>query len=185
MEKSEKVFRSRVSVLLLGIVLAVTMLTAVAVAVLDKGEPAAISIIGGADGPTAIFISSKLNPVALLLMGGIWALGILFAVFLVCGIRYAIEGGKLRVKVWMIPFGSTEISDIVSAERSYDTLSSPAASLKRLRLGLRTKKMFPFVLVSPAREEEFIEALKAVNPDIEVRIPPPAKGWWRIQDWDI
>jgi hypothetical protein len=39
-------------------------------------------------------------------------------------------------------------------------------------------------LISPAREQEFIEALKTVNPDIYVEVSD-RKGVWRIWDWDI
>ena len=84
----------------------------------------------------------------------------------------------------MLPSGSVEIKNIKSVERSYNPLSSPAASLKRLRIDLRGKAKFPYMLISPVREQEFIEELKAVNPDIYVRVPDK-KGIWRIQDWDI
>ena len=84
----------------------------------------------------------------------------------------------------MLPCGSVEIKNIVSVERSYNPLSSPAASLKRLRIGLGGKSKYPYMLISPVREKEFIEELKAVNPDIYVRVPDK-KGIWRIQDWDI
>ena len=40
------------------------------------------------------------------------------------------------------------------------------------------------VLISPDREQEFIEELKAVNPGIYVNIPE-SKGIWRFWDWDI
>jgi hypothetical protein len=69
-------------------------------------------------------------------------------------------------------------------ERSYNPLSSPAASLKRLRIGLGGKAKFPYMLISPVKEQEFIEELKAVNPDIYVRVPDK-KGIWRVHDWDI
>jgi len=164
MEKSEKVFRSRISVLLLGLML----VPFIAMPIIAMTTPTN---------------RNEIIPVLLIVL--IVGVTLAFAVVLICRTLYAIEGNKLHVNVWMIPFASIEISDIVSVERSYNPLSSPASSLKRLRLGLRKKGMFPYVLVSPVREEEFIEALKAVNPDIEVRVPPSAKGWWRIQDWDI
>ena len=40
------------------------------------------------------------------------------------------------------------------------------------------------MLISPVREQEFIEDLKAINPDIYVRIPIK-EGIWRIYNWDI
>lgn len=86
--------------------------------------------------------------------------------------------------MWNIPSGSVSISSITSIKRSYNPLSSPAASLKRLRLDLRRSEKFPFVLISPVRETVFIDELKAINPNIKVEVPVK-KGIWRIQDWDI
>jgi hypothetical protein len=40
------------------------------------------------------------------------------------------------------------------------------------------------MLISPAGEQEFIECLKAINPNISVDVPVK-KGAWRVQDWDI
>jgi len=116
----------------------------------------------------------------LLIMGGIF----LLMVFMFGGLRYIISEDKLFVKIWVIPSGSVKISDIISAERSYNILSSPAASLKRLRLGLRKGSKYPYMLISPVREQEFIEELKRINPDIYANVPDK-KGIWRIMDWDI
>jgi len=120
---------------------------------------------------------------------------IMFAliVFIFCGMRYVISGDKLYLKIWMIPSGSVNIADIISVERSYKQplLSSlPAASFKKLRLDLTgvtfgsKRAKFPYLLISPVREQEFIEELKAINLDIIVDVPVK-KGIWRIQDWDI
>jgi len=109
---------------------------------------------------------------------------LLLIVFLFSGMRYIISGGKLYFKMWFIPNGSVNISDIVSVVRSYNPLSSNAASLKRLRIDLEGSAVFPFLLISPNREQEFIELLKAVNPNIYVNVPN-TKGIWNIFDWDI
>jgi hypothetical protein len=110
---------------------------------------------------------------------------LLFIVLIFTGMRYVIAGDRLYLKMWMIPNGSVRIANIVSVKRSYNPLSSPAASLKRLCIRFRKGAVKgPYWLVSPVREREFIEALKAVNPAIEVQIPEK-KGIWRIQDWDI
>ncbi len=76
------------------------------------------------------------------------------------------------------------IADILSVERSYNPLSAPAASLKRLCIHFPKNKKFPYLLISPVREQAFIKALKKVNPNICVHLPEK-KGIWRIQDWDI
>ena len=151
-QKVKKVFRSRISVLLLGFLLAVFIIVSIPII--------KYMIFSG-----------------LLIMGGT----LLFIVLLFSGMRYIISGDKLYVKIWIIPIGSVKIADIVSIERSYNLLSSPASSLKRLRLGIRNGA---YMLISPVREQEFIETLKTINPNIHVNIPVK-KGAWRIQDWDI
>ena len=106
----------------------------------------------------------------------VWSLGV---------IRYEIEGGKLHVTMGSYPYQSVDIADIVSVERSYNPIATMTTySLKRLRIGLRREGLFPFMLISPVREEEFIAELKAVNPDIRVDVPVKT-GAWRILDWDI
>jgi len=153
--KGKKVFRSRQSVLIIAFILAIFI-------------------------PCTIPIIKHMIIPGMIIMGGTF----LFMVFLFGGMRYIISGDKLLVKIWIIPSGSVKIADIISVERSYNPLSSPAASLKRLRIGLRKSAKFPYMLISPVREKEFIEELKKINPDIYVNIPIK-KGIWRIQDWDI
>jgi hypothetical protein len=153
--EEKKVFRSRISVLLIGFVL--------------------VSLI-----PCSIpMLINKMYP-SLYILGGTFV----FIVFIFTRTRYIISDGKLYVKIGIIPFGSVAISKIVSMERSYNPLSSPACSLKRLRIDIEKEAKFPYLLISPVREQEFIEELKAVNPDISVHVPDD-KGRWRVQDWDI
>lgn len=106
-------------------------------------------------------------------------------VLLFTGIRYTISDGKIFVHIWSIPYGSVNIADIRSVRRSYNPLSSPAASLKRLRLDFRRGAKHPYILISPIREREFIDALKTINPRIKVDIPQKRATWRRPQDWDI
>lgn len=125
---------------------------------------------------------------------GFFISGVLsFIIFSFIGNRYFITGDKLYLKVWFITIGSANIADIVSVERTYNPISSPAVSLKRLCIKFRsgvkyinwlTWQCAPFWIVSPIREHEFIEALKSINPNIEVRIPDDEKNL-RIWDWDI
>jgi len=151
-----KVFRSRISVLLLGFFLA-------------------------AYTPLIVLMIKHMILMGLYIMGG----ALMLILFLLSGMRYIISGDKLYVKMlWIIPFGSVKISDIASVERSYNPLSSPAASFKRLQLGLRNAVMLPYMLISPVREQEFMKELKAVNPNISVQVPVQ-QGTWRVQDWDI
>ena len=150
MEK--KVFRSRISVLMMGFILACF-------------SPILIPMIRSGN----IF-----NP-------GFYIL--VFVILLFCGIRYEITEKHLILKMW---FFNTKVplSEIISVERSYNPLASGAASLKRLCVRFKKGYKYPYTLISPAREKEFLDALKQVNPDIYIRVPDK-KGWWRIWDWDI
>ena len=150
--EQRKVFRSRVSVLM--IILTLPIFVIAVVPIIQYGD-------------------YKM----LLPLGGI----LLFIILLLSGIRYVVVAGKLLVKIWFIRTWSINIMDIVSVKRSYNPLSSPAASLKRLCISCSTRGS---CLISPVREQEFIETLKAINPHIRVNVLDK-KGKWRIQDWDI
>jgi len=154
-EGMKKVYRSRISVLLGGLILAVLI-------------PAAIPMV-----------KDSITP-GLVTIGGVFV----FIIFLLSGIRYIISDNKIYIKVWMFSCGSIEISNISSVKRSYNPLSSPAASLKRLRIYLIGGSVFSYILISPVREQEFIQELKSLNPNIVINVPDK-KGLWRIQDWDI
>ena len=149
-----KTFRSRISILMTGLILA-AMFYPIITTFLHRGYYGFYTL-----GGVSLFI------------------------LIFCGIRYIISGEKLYLKMWFIPNGSANIKDIVSIERSYNILSAPAISLKRL--SIRFKKGSPNIwwLISPVREKEFIDMLKTVNPNIEVNIPEK-KEIWRFWDWDI
>ena len=150
----KKVFRSRASVLLMVFILAIC-------------SPPLISMIRSGDS-------------SLYGMVGVLAL----IVFIFSGIRYVITEKELQFNTWGTCKVSFPLSKIVSVERSYNPLSSPAASLKRLSVRFKKGCKYPFVLISPVREQEFLETLKERNPDIYIRVDDK-KGWWRIWDWDI
>ena len=160
--KTKKVFRSRINILIISLMSA--MFIFALIPVFQRG------------------IYQGMN---LLVIMFLWI------IFLLCGIRYIISGEKLYLKIWTISRGSVNIADIISVERSYkQPLSAPSASFKRLRIDLTGVTFgskgakFPYLLISPVREQEFIEELKAVNPDIIVHVPVK-KRIWRVQDWDI
>jgi len=153
MENGKKTFRSRISVLLVVFILAIFI-------------------------PTGIHEFLQKSYQDLYILGGC----LLFSFFLFGGMRYIISDEKLYLKMWFIPNGSKEIKDIISVKRSYNPLSSPAGSLKRLSLNFESSSIS--WLISPVREKEFVEALKAINPKIDVHIPETT-GKWRIWDWDF
>ena len=163
-QKAKKVFRSRISVLLLGFLL-------------------------------AVFIPCTIPMIRYMIIQGLYIMGgtLMFIIFSLTGFRYVISGNKLYLKVWFIPMGSADISHIISVERTYNPISSPAASLKRLCIRFKkgviysnwlTWQCVPNWLVSPVREQEFAEELKSFNPEIYIKISDK-KGKWRLQDWDI
>jgi len=164
MDNKQKVFRSRISVLLSGLILAILA-------------------------PMTVLMIINMSIPGLCVMG----VSLLFFVSSITSHRYVISGNRLYLKSRSIPIGSASIEDIILVERTYDMIGAPAASLKRLRIRFKkgvvysnryTWQSAPNWLVSPAREKEFIEALKALNPDIYVRVYDK-KGKWRFWDWDI
>jgi hypothetical protein len=152
MEK--KVFRSRMSVLLMVFILAICSIS-----------------------PISMIRSGNIVNTELYITIGVIA----FIVFISCGIRYEITDKKLGIKLWILPFGRKHpISEITSVERSYNPISAPAASLKRLSID----GYGVYALISPAREQEFLETLKIINPNIKINVSDK-NDWWRIWDWDI
>lgn len=108
--------------------------------------------------------------------------GIAIAVVIVIlfAMRYEITQNQLLIKVGPIVYSRLDISNIKYVERSYNPLSSPASSLKRLYIKSEEKD----VLISPSNEVDFIRVLKSKNPNITVKIPDNS-AWWRFWDWDI
>jgi len=148
-----KVFRSRISILLTAFTL--TLLISALIQKFQEGIYTEVYMFSGV---------------------------ILFVVLLFAGMRYVISGDKLFVKIfWFIPSGSAKITDIAEVKRSYNPLSSPAGSMKRLQITFVSGRVW---LISPAREKEFIEELKAVNPRTSTNVHDK-KGIWRILNWDI
>jgi len=155
MKNERKVFRSRISVLMLVFLLAIYS-------------------------PICFGLFKNKVYDGFFVMSGI----MLFCVFFVFrGIRYIISENILYVKCWFIPIKSVYISHLESIERTYDPISAPASSLKRLLIKCRGLSLFSF-MISPVKEEDFISELKTINPDIKVDVPFK-KGIWRIWDWDI
>ncbi len=153
-----KTFRSRVGILLVLFIAAAL-------------SPAIVSAIRRGAGHPGVYI-----------VGGL----IISVVLTLAGIRYVISGDKLIVKMWGMSMGNVHIADIRSIRRSYNPLSSPAGSLKRLAVSVRIRggAKYDTMLISPAGEKRFLEELKAINPRIEIAVPEK-KTWRRPQDWDF
>ena len=158
MEKERKIFRSRISVLLIGWILALLL-------------PCSIPI----------FIHKIYQ--GMYVLGGVFV----FALLIYSGIRYVILEDKLYLKIWFIPTCSLKITNIASMKRSYylfDIPTNTTASFKKLRIRFVRKTKYSYIHVSPVREQEFIEELKKVNPNIYVSLYDK-KGIGSILDWAI
>ena len=156
----QKVFKSRVSVLLSIIIwpsLLVPLFFIGKMLILDNNREAL---------PPFIILSSS----------------IIFVAFIWNGIRYVIDGNKFFIKMLWIKNSVVEINDIVKIESSYCVLSAPALSLRRLKCKLKKGSKYPFLLISPENEEEFINLLLKINPAIETELKPKGGNIW---DWDF
>ncbi len=104
--------------------------------------------------------------------------GLILFVFL--SLNYQIDNEHLTIHLGPFSYQKIKISDIEKVERSYNPLSSPAASLTRLYIRSKEKDM----LISPADEDEFIRLLLSRNRNIQVNITNKG-GWWRFWNWDV
>lgn len=82
-------------------------------------------------------------------------------------IRYTItEEGKLVVRAFFLK-QTYDLSKLESITPSRSLLSSPAASLRRLRLDFGVGKP---LIISPAAQEYFIEEVLRINPKVKVNL---------------
>jgi len=114
----------------------------------------------------------------------LYGLLIIFISILWFGTRYIIIGDKLIIKCGFIRMAIIKIHDIVAIRRTYNPLGSPAVSLKRISIRLKPKSNFPYILISPKNEKQFLDLLVSQNPNIELNVPEKRKAY-RIWDWDI
>jgi hypothetical protein len=123
------------------------------------------------------------------------ALPVIF-IYLYGKTEHIISNGRLYMKIWDTDRGSMEISDIVSIELTYNmktvsrgtTSNNFAFSLRKLKvsyLDYINKEKTWVIFISPVREQEFLDELKAVNPNIDIRVPAVKKSIWRIRDMGI
>lgn len=148
-------YRSRVSVVIL-----VFMIGAIAPAFIVSGEPTELTeaVIGY----------------------GILGVSMLSVAFLLFSMAYEISDQFLTVRIGPIYLAKVRIETIELVERTYHPFSSPASSLKRLYIKAKGKDL----IISPVREDEFIQQLTARNPKIKVIVNDP-EDWWRFWDWDV
>jgi len=120
---------------------------------------------------------------------------IVFAGFAFRSLYYVLTDKEIHFfYLWGImgkPIGKIHISAITSVVRSYNPLPASAASLKRLHIhfkrGYKWHLYLPltmYPMISPVREQEFLEMLKEINPNIQIKVNDK-NGWWRFWDWDF
>lgn len=125
----------------------------------DWWLPAAAIVAGGL--PILIGILSQSIP---LLAGCLTILFVMVCVLPLFSISYIIDGKQLEVRCFYIMKESFSIDKIVRIEKSNTILSSPAASLDRMRLTFSDGKT---LVISPANRKGFIDTLKTINPKIQ------------------
>ena len=79
------------------------------------------------------------------------------------GIRYQIVDQHLLIKIGPVITHRVHIATIDTLSRSYNPISAPAPSLRRIQLRMKNGNL---LLISPKHEEMFIKDLKAINPKI-------------------
>ncbi len=120
-----------------------------------------LTLLGGIYFLLGLPFINHFNPVPI----AIWVLILSLFGFVWFGARYVIEGGNLICKMGPLKERILPITDILSIQRSYELRnSSSGPSFKKLKLAYRGGE----ALITPAREGEFIDALKVVNPKIFV-----------------
>ncbi|QDW21055.1 PH domain-containing protein [Flavobacterium sp. KBS0721] len=89
---------------------------------------------------------------------------IAFIVHMFSTTGYTVDKDSLRIKCGFFIDKSIIISGIQKISETYNPLSSPAASLDRLRITYRGGE----ILISPREKRDFINDLTRINPDIVV-----------------
>ena len=82
--------------------------------------------------------------------------------------RYLIvDNNSLQIKMGWFDWPVIPISEITSIEKSYNPLSSPAPSLRRLKVRYSKNR---WILISPKEREKLVKELQLINSEINVRI---------------
>jgi hypothetical protein len=92
---------------------------------------------------------------------------VVFITYMYSTTYYVIQNKKVSIKCGIFYNLSIEIQNIKRISESFNIISSPALSFNRLEI-LYNK--FDTILISPKDKKRFIEAIKNINPDIELNI---------------
>lgn len=94
-----------------------------------------------------------------------------FTILILFGIRYVVTETHIIIKMGPFTFLKLAIEALLSINRSYNPISSPAGSLRRMQLNFTDG----VILISPRNENKFIHAIKVVNPKVSIGIKDEVK----------
>lgn len=90
---------------------------------------------------------------------------LLLALYFICSISYVIEASTLTVRCGVFHSGRYDIGKVHKIERTRSAISAPAASLDRIAVYFKGDS-WPLV-VSPRDRAGFVKRLTEINPEIE------------------
>ena len=90
-----------------------------------------------------------------------------FITYMLTSIKYTVENQNLNIKAGFLINQNINIMNIESIKKSKNILSSPVASLDRIEIIENNKNS---ILISPKNKIDFIEELKKINPQIDVKL---------------
>ena len=90
-----------------------------------------------------------------------------FILYLFVSIKYTISNQNLNIKGGFLVNENIDISKIKKIEKTFNILASPAASLDRIEIKYGDGNS---ILISPKNKTEFINDVKKINPNIEIKI---------------
>jgi len=91
----------------------------------------------------------------------------LFIVYTLLTTQYTINKDRLRIQSGFLYDETIYINNVISLTETRNPLSSPAASLDRLELKLKSSHI---ILISPKEKDEFINHLLHINPTIKFNL---------------
>lgn len=90
-----------------------------------------------------------------------------FILYIFLSIQYKINDNILTIKAGFLVNTKIDIQKIKKIKKTFNPLSSPAASINRLEICYNNGD---FVLISPKNRDQFIKDLLEINPNIEVKL---------------
>ena len=89
----------------------------------------------------------------------------ILVLYLLLGTKYTIENNMLKIRSGFIQFSPVPVESIKEIRKTHSLLSAPAPSFDRI---LIKYGKYDEVIVSPKDKQAFINALKNINPAIDI-----------------